>query len=66
MRINKIELIQMPIVRPHKRMPSVNKPVLMRIKIALQGGELAEALVVVASVAVIWVGLDVNLLKVFT
>jgi hypothetical protein len=66
MHINKIELIQMSIVRPHKKMPSVNKPVLMRIKIALQGGELAEVLVVAASVAVIWVGLDVNLLKAFT
>jgi indole-3-glycerol phosphate synthase len=56
----------MPIVRLRKKMPSVNKPVLMLTKIVLEEAELAEASVAAADlVAVIWAGLDVNLLKAF-
>lgn len=66
MRINKIELIQTPIARLRRKTPSVNKPVLMQTKIALEEVERVVASVVGASAAVIWVGLDVNLLKAFT
>jgi hypothetical protein len=66
MRINKIELIQTPIARLRRKTPSVNKPVLMQTKIALEEVERVVASVVGASAVVIWVGLDVNLLKAFT
>ena len=65
MRINKIVLIQTPIVRLHKKMPSGNKPALMPIKIASAEVDLAGALAEVDLVAVTWAVLDVNLLKVF-
>jgi hypothetical protein len=55
----------MLIVRLRKKMHFVNKPALMPTKIASEEVVLAEALVAVALVAVIWVGLDVNLLKAF-
>jgi hypothetical protein len=57
----------MHIVRQHKKMPSVNKPVLMRIKIASEEDGLvaASAEVAAALVAVIWADLDVNLLKAY-